>query len=176
MEGWGKVKGMDAAALHSSSNVPSRQTLVVSWVNVRTARHFLTPCPTIPCLRKSKGYKSMRTIVVLCATFAVGSALACCPVCCTIPTPKPKDTSTTGQIDKPAPKPKPQYVEKVTRENYDRITSGMSLDAVQDILGPGKESASSKEVQILNWRSKEGNTTISVTFFNGRSRTKAIAP
>lgn len=112
-----------------------------------------------------------RTITAICTTFAVLSALACCCV------PKPQtDTSTASQIEKPAPKPKPQYVEKVTRENYDRITSGMSLDAVQDILGPGKESASSKETQILNWRSKEGNTTISVTFFNGRSRTKAIAP
>ena len=69
-------------------------------------------------------------------------------------------------------KPKP------TRANYNRIRQGMTIDEVQAILGPGKESASAPGVLIATWQSDEllNTTIISITFQDGRVQAKAIVP
>lgn len=69
---------------------------------------------------------------------------------------------------------------RVSRANYDKIKSGMSLADVQAILGPGKENARGEGFLIATWQSKAGflemPTIISITFQNGRVESKAIAP
>lgn len=70
--------------------------------------------------------------------------------------------------------------EKVTRANYSKITIGMTVKEVQDILGLGKEAASGEGVVVGMWESRakafEVPTVISITFQNGKVAVKAIAP
>lgn len=78
-----------------------------------------------------------------------------------------------------ARKKKEAAAEKVTRANYNRIQDGMSLDEVQAILGPGRESASGQGVLILTWQSELtpfGANVATVTFQNGVVVGKAFAP
>ena len=54
----------------------------------------------------------------------------------------------------------------------------MTLERVQEILGPGKEAASGDGVQIGHWRSNAPGFNIlfvSITFQNGKVTSKAIA-
>jgi hypothetical protein len=69
-------------------------------------------------------------------------------------------------------KPKP------TRANYNKIQPGMTIEEVQAILGPGRESASAPGVLVATWKSDDFllPTIISITFENGRVAAKAIAP
>lgn len=66
----------------------------------------------------------------------------------------------------------------VNRTNYNKIRNGMSLDEVQDILGPGKEVARAPGVLVVTWESKpeflQQPTIISITFENNRVEAKAI--
>ena len=63
----------------------------------------------------------------------------------------------------------------VSRANYDRVTEGMSLAEVQDILGPGKEFTSAGDLQVLTWqRGVVFPKVISITFEGGRVSAKAI--
>jgi hypothetical protein len=77
---------------------------------------------------------------------------------------------------------------KLTTANYDRVTTGMSQQDVEAILGPGKEQASSSvavpsqsvagvtvpgantSAKVLTWQ--EGQKLISVTFVNGKVMSK----
>jgi hypothetical protein len=67
---------------------------------------------------------------------------------------------------------------KVNRTNYNQIEVGMTLERVQEILGPGKEAASGGDVQIRHWRSNAPGFNIlfvSITFNDGKVKRKAIA-
>ena len=87
-------------------------------------------------------------------------------------------TGTTNTYPMASPKTATEPPNKVTRTNYDKIETGMSLDRVQKILGPGKEAASGQGVQIGHWRSNSSGFKIlfvSITFQNGKVTSKAIA-
>ncbi|UCD30609.1 MAG: DUF3862 domain-containing protein [Planctomycetota bacterium] len=67
---------------------------------------------------------------------------------------------------------------KVTQENYDKISTGMTLDEVQKILGKGTEKSGvggaigdlSASAKTITWGSEEKNITI--TFANDKVVTK----
>ncbi len=70
---------------------------------------------------------------------------------------------------------------KVTRENYDKIQSGMSLSEVEGILGKGTEKAGmggaignlSGSARIVVWGGEEKSITI--TFANDKVVAKAAS-
>jgi hypothetical protein len=77
---------------------------------------------------------------------------------------------------------------RLTKENYDRITTGMSPAEVESIMGKGTEQASSSVAipqvnvggvsvgggntssRVLTWQ--EGRKVVSVTFVNDKMMTK----
>lgn len=68
---------------------------------------------------------------------------------------------------------------KVSRDNFNRITLGMTYQEVCDILGPGKISSESRngygdDVMRVSWTGNGILTTINMTFKNGRVTTKTM--
>jgi hypothetical protein len=61
-------------------------------------------------------------------------------------------------------------VNKVTRENFNKITDGMTPGQVEEILGRGQPVAGQQE--MFEWRS--GGITIRVGFVNGRVNRRSI--
>lgn len=63
----------------------------------------------------------------------------------------------------------------VTRENDERIQTGMTREDVEAILGRGKEAASADGFQGVTWQGGFlGGRVISITFEDGRVAAKAI--
>ncbi len=63
----------------------------------------------------------------------------------------------------------------VSRANYDRIKEGMTIQEVQDILGPGKEASRAGNLRVVTWQSGiVGLKIISITFENDRVAAKSI--
>ena len=93
------------------------------------------------------------------------SLACCCPV-----GDSPKDKKIEA-VKRPP--------EKVTRENYNKIRTGMSLRQVEAILGVGRESARDEFTQIMVWRTANGfmeeDTIITMMLDADGVRTKAIA-
>jgi hypothetical protein len=64
---------------------------------------------------------------------------------------------------------------KVTRANYNKLKENMTLDAVQDILGPGRENAASGGLQVVSWESGAFPiVVITCTFQNGYLKSRSI--
>lgn len=67
---------------------------------------------------------------------------------------------------------------KVTRSNYEKITTGMTLAEVEAILGPGEKEASAAgaigdvagSTAIYKWT--DGDKTITITFINDKVTNK----
>jgi hypothetical protein len=67
----------------------------------------------------------------------------------------------------------------ISKSNYDRIETGMSISEVQGILGKGSEQASSDasfggismNAKQMTWQ--DGNRIITVTFMNDKVQGKA---
>lgn len=69
----------------------------------------------------------------------------------------------------------------INKTNYDKISNGMSVSQVENILGKGESQASSNvdlgefggniSNEIITWQS--GSKIISITFTNGRVEAKA---
>jgi hypothetical protein len=105
--------------------------------------------------------------ILLAAMLTVWVSL--CIACTGTTNTKPMTTSSKAVGDPP---------NKVNRTNYNQIEVGMTLERVQEILGPGKEAASGDGVQIGHWRSNAPGFNIlfvSITFQNGKVTSKAIA-
>jgi hypothetical protein len=85
-------------------------------------------------------------------------------------TPPKTETKKPDNGGKLVEQVNPAPGERVSRANYDKIMLGMSLGQVESILGPGKESASSVQIRVMNW--SEGLRIISVTFTKGRVSVK----
>lgn len=70
---------------------------------------------------------------------------------------------------------------KINKDNYDKITNGMSVSQVESILGKGESQASSNvnlgefggnvSSELKTWQS--GLKVISITFSNGKVMAKA---
>ena len=70
---------------------------------------------------------------------------------------------------------------KINKDNYDKISNGMSVSQVQSILGKGESQASSSvnlgeyggniSSEVMTWQS--GLKVISITFSNGKVMAKA---
>ena len=70
---------------------------------------------------------------------------------------------------------------KINKENYDKISNGMSVSQVEKILGKGESQASSNvdlgeyggnvSSEVITWQS--GTNVISITFSNGQVLAKA---
>jgi major membrane immunogen (membrane-anchored lipoprotein) len=70
---------------------------------------------------------------------------------------------------------------KLTKENYDKISTGMSLSEVENILGKGESQASSNidmgefggnvRSEVITWQ--KWTKVISITFSNGKVMSKA---
>jgi hypothetical protein len=61
-------------------------------------------------------------------------------------------------------------IEKISKENFDRIKTGMMEPEVQDILGPPTESTG-VDVTVFSGTTsiwKNGDTVISIQFVNGK--------
>ena len=66
---------------------------------------------------------------------------------------------------------------KLTSNNFERITTGMSLNQVENVLGEGQEIASSGKLSTYQWTEKSllGAKIVSITFQDGKSVSKASA-
>jgi hypothetical protein len=74
-----------------------------------------------------------------------------------------------GRKEQPGPK------RGVSRANYDRVQEGMSLAEVEEILGPGRETASAGDVRVLTWEAGAlAFRAISITFENDLVTGKVI--
>jgi len=70
---------------------------------------------------------------------------------------------------------------KLNKDNYDKISDGMSVSQVESILGKGESQASSSvdlgeyggtiSSEVMTWQS--GTKVISITFSNGKVMAKA---
>jgi hypothetical protein len=70
---------------------------------------------------------------------------------------------------------------KLNKNNYDKISNGMSVSQVESILGKGESQASSSvdlgeyggnvSSEVMTWQS--GTKVISITFSNGKVMAKA---
>lgn len=70
---------------------------------------------------------------------------------------------------------------KLNKDNYDKISNGMSISQVESILGKGESQASSNvdlgeyggniSSEVMTWQS--GTNVISITFSNGKVMAKA---
>lgn len=70
---------------------------------------------------------------------------------------------------------------KLNKDNYDKISNGMSVSQVESILGKGKSQASSSvnlgeyggniSSEVITWQS--GTKVISITFSKGKVMAKA---
>ena len=70
---------------------------------------------------------------------------------------------------------------KLNKDNYDKISNGMSVSQVESILGNGQSQASSSvdlgeyggnvSSEVMTWQS--GTKVISITFSNGKVMAKA---
>ena len=70
---------------------------------------------------------------------------------------------------------------KLNKDNYDKISTGMSVSQVESILGKGESEASSSvdlgeyggsiSSEVMTWQS--GLKVISITFSNGKVMAKA---
>jgi protein involved in sex pheromone biosynthesis len=70
---------------------------------------------------------------------------------------------------------------KINKDNYDKISNGMSISQVESILGKGESQASSNvdlgeyggniSSEVMTWQS--GTKVISITFSNGKVMAKA---
>jgi len=70
---------------------------------------------------------------------------------------------------------------KLNKDNYDKISNGMSVSQVESILGKGESEASSSvdlgeyggniSSEVMTWQS--GTKVISITFSNGKVMAKA---
>ena len=70
---------------------------------------------------------------------------------------------------------------KLNKDNYDKISNGMSVSQVESILGKGESQASSNvdlgeyggniSSEVITWQS--GTKVISITFSNGKVMAKA---
>ncbi|MFM1894656.1 MAG: hypothetical protein RIQ90_1822 [Bacteroidota bacterium] len=70
---------------------------------------------------------------------------------------------------------------KLNKDNYDKISNGMSVSQVESILGKGESQASSSvdlgvyggnvSSEVMTWQS--GTKVISITFSNGKVMAKA---
>ena len=70
---------------------------------------------------------------------------------------------------------------KLNKDNYDKISNGMSVSQVESILGKGESQASSNvdlgeyggniSSEVMTWQS--GTKVISITFSNGKVMAKA---
>jgi hypothetical protein len=70
---------------------------------------------------------------------------------------------------------------KINKENYEKISNGMSVSQVESILGKGESMASSSvdlgayggshSTEVITWQ--KGTNVISVTFSNGKVMAKA---
>ena len=64
---------------------------------------------------------------------------------------------------------------KVSQGNYDKIETGMALDKVQKILGPGEQQTGIGSVfgsgKVYKWT--EGELVISITFIDDKVTAKA---
>ena len=67
---------------------------------------------------------------------------------------------------------------KVTKSNYDKVTTGMTLAEVENILGKGAEQAGGGGVlgkitgsgKVVTW--EDGEKVITITFINDKVTTK----
>ena len=70
---------------------------------------------------------------------------------------------------------------KINKDNYGKITNGMSISQVESILGEGESNASSSvdlgeyggniSTEVMTWQS--GMKVITISFSNGKVMTKA---
>jgi len=70
---------------------------------------------------------------------------------------------------------------KINKDNYDKISNGMSISQVELILGKGESQASSSvdlgeyggnvSSEVITWQ--KGTNVISITFSNGKVMAKA---
>ena len=70
---------------------------------------------------------------------------------------------------------------KINKDNYDKISNGMSVSQVESILGEGESQASSNvdlgdyggnvSSEVITWQ--KGTNVISITFSNGTVMAKA---
>jgi len=70
---------------------------------------------------------------------------------------------------------------KLNKDNYEKISNGMSVSQVESILGKGESQASSNvdlgeyggniSTEVMTWQS--GTKVISITFSNGKVMAKA---
>jgi uncharacterized alpha/beta hydrolase family protein len=70
---------------------------------------------------------------------------------------------------------------KINKDNYEKISDGMSISQVESILGEGESNASSSvdlgeyggniSSEVMTWQS--GMKVISITFSNGKVMAKA---
>jgi len=56
---------------------------------------------------------------------------------------------------------------KVSKENYDKIKTGMAFDEVETLLG--KPEGCSETLGISNCQWKDGKATINITFINNET-------
>ncbi|MBU5677779.1 outer membrane protein assembly factor BamE [Alkaliphilus sp. MSJ-5] len=67
---------------------------------------------------------------------------------------------------------------KITKEMYDKIETGMTLEEVEDILGLGEENAKTEAAGVvitsMQWVNKDGGN-IQIMFQDGKVDTKAQA-
>lgn len=67
---------------------------------------------------------------------------------------------------------------KITKEMYDNIEIGMTIDEVEEVLGKGEENAKSEAagtiISSMQWVNKDGGN-IQIMFQDGKVDTKAQA-
>ena len=72
---------------------------------------------------------------------------------------------------------------KINMDNYNKISNGMTVEEVEQILGEGESNASTNvdygeyggavSAEVMTWQS--GTKVITISFTNGRVETKAQA-
>jgi hypothetical protein len=72
----------------------------------------------------------------------------------------------------------PKAEQKPGKADFDQVQSGMTIEQVQKILGPGTMDAESEsgdiKIQMFSWQAQgELGANISVSFTNGKSDSKA---
>ena len=86
---------------------------------------------------------------------------------------KAKENRKQREIEAKENAEKDKNRQRPNRANYNRITQGMHVNDVEDILGPGKESSQSGPILTLTWHEFLGPRIV-IIFENNRVQTKSI--
>jgi hypothetical protein len=113
-------------------------------------------------------------VLVACGACCVGAFMVIDPIMKKPGTPfDPPTGVAAAKSNKPIVNDPPQKAwTPVTRENYNKIKNGMTVQQVQEILGFGKEDSRSGPFLTLSWQ--HANTIVVITFQDGQVTAKSI--